>query len=167
MARTKKTVRNRTDSSGQQSRSSGEQPGSLGKQPRSSGKQPISSGKQPRSSGKQPGSSGKQSGSSGKQPRTGLGIGKGKPMRINAPVTKKRRRYRPGTVALREIRQYQKSTELLIRKTPFQRLCREILQLMENTADVSHFSSSALACLQVNFQVFDQFYPNCSIKNIS
>ena len=35
-------------------------------------------------------------------------------------------RYRPGTVALREIRKFQKSTELLIRKLPFQRLVREI-----------------------------------------
>ena len=39
----------------------------------------------------------------------------------------KKRRYRPGTVALREIRKYQKSTELLIRKLPFQRLIREIV----------------------------------------
>ena len=37
-------------------------------------------------------------------------------------------RYRPGTVALREIRKYQKSTELLIRKLPFQRLVREVAQ---------------------------------------
>ena len=35
---------------------------------------------------------------------------------------KKPHRYRPGTVALREIRRYQKSTELLIRKLPFQQL---------------------------------------------
>ena len=40
----------------------------------------------------------------------------------------KPRRYWPGTVALREIRRYQKSTELLIRKLPFQRLVREIAQ---------------------------------------
>lgn len=39
---------------------------------------------------------------------------------------KRPRRYRPGTVALREIRHYQNSTELLIRKLPFQRLVREI-----------------------------------------
>ena len=38
------------------------------------------------------------------------------------------RRYRPGTVALREIRRYQKTTDLLIKKLPFQRLVREILQ---------------------------------------
>ncbi|XP_015419805.1 PREDICTED: histone H3, embryonic, partial [Myotis davidii] len=45
--------------------------------------------------------------------------------RKSAPATggvKKPHRYRPGTVALREIRRYQKSTELLIRKLPFQRL---------------------------------------------
>lgn len=39
---------------------------------------------------------------------------------------KRKHRYRPGTVALREIRRYQKSTEMLIRKLPFQRLVREI-----------------------------------------
>lgn len=45
-------------------------------------------------------------------------------------VTKPRKahRYRPGTVALREIRRYQKTTDLLIRKMPFQRLVREISQ---------------------------------------
>ena len=32
----------------------------------------------------------------------------------------KKRRFRPGTVALREIWQYQKSTDLLIRRAPFQ-----------------------------------------------
>ena len=41
---------------------------------------------------------------------------------------KKTRRYRPGTVALREIRKYQKDTDLLLRKLPFQRLVREITQ---------------------------------------
>ena len=41
---------------------------------------------------------------------------------------KRSHRYKSGTVALREIRRYQKSTELLIRKLPFQRLVREIAQ---------------------------------------
>jgi len=41
---------------------------------------------------------------------------------------KKPHRFRPGTVALREIRHYQKSIELLICKSPFQRLVREIAQ---------------------------------------
>ena len=52
-----------------------------------------------------------------------------KAARKSAPATggiKKPHKFRPGTVALREIRKYQKSTELLIRKLPFQRLVREI-----------------------------------------
>ena len=40
----------------------------------------------------------------------------------------KRKRFKPGTVALREIRRYQRSTDLLIRKLPFMRLVREITQ---------------------------------------
>nr|XP_026263498.1 histone H3 [Urocitellus parryii] len=62
----------------------------------------------------------------GKAPRKQLAT---KAARKSAPATggvKKPHRYRPGTVALREIRRYQKSTELLIRKLPFQRLVREI-----------------------------------------
>uniref|UniRef100_A0A8D2DXM8 Core Histone H2A/H2B/H3 domain-containing protein n=1 Tax=Sciurus vulgaris TaxID=55149 RepID=A0A8D2DXM8_SCIVU len=57
----------------------------------------------------------------GKAPRKQLAT---KAARKSAPSTggvKKPHRYRPGTVALREIRRYQKSTELLIRKLPFQR----------------------------------------------
>lgn len=42
-------------------------------------------------------------------------------------VVKKPHRFRPGTVALREIRRYQKSTELLIRKLPFRRLVAECM----------------------------------------
>ena len=41
---------------------------------------------------------------------------------------KKKRRFRPGTVTLREICQYQKSTELLIRKAPFQQVIYEIMR---------------------------------------
>ena len=51
--------------------------------------------------------------------------------RKSAPATGERarkHRYRPGTVALREIRKYQKSTDLLIRKGPFGKLVREIGQ---------------------------------------
>ena len=45
---------------------------------------------------------------------------------------KKKRRFRPGTVALREICQYQKSTELLIRRAPFQWVIYEIIQGIRN-----------------------------------
>ena len=51
----------------------------------------------------------------------------------------------PGTVALREIRKYQKSTELLIRKLPFQRLVREIAQGFK--PDLK-FQSQAIFALQ-------------------
>lgn len=54
--------------------------------------------------------------------------------------------YRPGTVALREIRRYQKSTELLIRKLPFQRLVREIAQDFKTDL---RFQSAAIGALQV------------------
>lgn len=56
---------------------------------------------------------------------------------------KKPHRYRPGTVALREIRKYQKSTDLLIRKAPFQRLVREIAQ--EFKSDLRWQGSAVLA----------------------
>ncbi|KAJ7334105.1 histone H3, partial [Mycena albidolilacea] len=58
---------------------------------------------------------------------------------------KKPHRFRPGTVALREIRRYQKSTELLIRKLPFQRLVREIAQDFKTDL---RFQSSAVMALQ-------------------
>ena len=41
-----------------------------------------------------------------------------------AVVQRAKPRFRPGTVALREIRRYQRTTELLIRKLPFARLVR-------------------------------------------
>ncbi|GKU96817.1 hypothetical protein SLEP1_g10009 [Rubroshorea leprosula] len=62
----------------------------------------------------------------GKAPRKQLAA---KAARKSAPATggvKKPHRFKPGTVALREIRKYQKSTELLIRKLLFQSLVREI-----------------------------------------
>lgn len=55
--------------------------------------------------------------------------------------------FRPGTVALREIRRYQKSTELLIRKLPFQRLVREIAQDFKTDL---RFQSAAIGALQVS-----------------
>lgn len=54
-------------------------------------------------------------------------------------------RYRPGTIALREIRKYQKSTDLLLRKLPFQRLVREIAQ---DFKDDLRFQSTAILALQ-------------------
>ncbi|XP_031332417.1 histone H3-like [Photinus pyralis] len=81
----------------------------------------------------------------GKAPRKQLAT---KAARKSATATggvKKPHRYRPGTVALREIRRYQKSTELLIRKLPFQRLVREIAQDFKTDL---RFQSSAVMALQ-------------------
>ena len=58
---------------------------------------------------------------------------------------KKPHRYRPGTVAIREIKRYQRSTELLIKRLPFQRLVRDIAR--EFKSDM-RFQSSAVLALQ-------------------
>ena len=54
-------------------------------------------------------------------------------------------RWRPGTVALREIRRYQKSMELLIRKLPFSRLVREVAQDFKTNL---RFQAQAIGALQ-------------------
>lgn len=64
---------------------------------------------------------------------------------IASSGVKKPHRYRPGTVALREIRRYQKSTDLLLRKLPFQRLVRELAQKFRSEL---RFQSSAIEALQ-------------------
>ena len=65
---------------------------------------------------------------------------------------KKRYRYRPGTVALKQIRRYQKTTELLIRKLPFQRLVREIASdskvIHSPLCGKVRFQSAAIMALQ-------------------
>ena len=89
--------------------------------------------------------------SSGMSPRRYIG---NKTVRKSAPISrnlKKPHRFRPGTVALREIRKYQKSTELLIRKLPFQRLVREISQ---NYKSELRFQSQAVLALQEATEAF-------------
>ena len=58
---------------------------------------------------------------------------------------KRPRRYRPGTIALREIRKFQKTTDLLIRKLPFQRLVRDIAT---NYKSDLRFQTQAILALQ-------------------
>ena len=58
---------------------------------------------------------------------------------------KRAHRWRPGTVALREIRKFQRGTELLIRKAPFQRLVRE---LATSQKEGLRFQSSAVQAIQ-------------------
>ena len=62
-----------------------------------------------------------------------------------APGAKKNRRFRPGTVALREIRRFQKTGETLIRRAPFQRMVREVAAAMKTGL---RWQSSALAAIQ-------------------
>ena len=81
----------------------------------------------------------------GKAPRKQLAT---KAARKSAPENggvKKPHRYRPGTVALRDIRRYQKSTELLIRKLPFQRL---VLQISAEHCTFFRWKSTALSAVQ-------------------
>ena len=64
---------------------------------------------------------------------------------------KKPHRYRPGTVALRQIRKYQKSTDCLIPKLSFQKLVREISQ--DYKSDL-RFQSTALLALQEGAEAY-------------
>jgi histone H3 len=65
---------------------------------------------------------------------------------------KKPHHYRPaGTVALHEIRKYQKSTKLLIRKAPFQRLVRQICQHFKSDL---RMQSTALLALQEAMEAY-------------
>ena len=58
---------------------------------------------------------------------------------------KKPFRFRPGTVALRDIRRYQRGTDLLLRKLPFQRIVREIAMAGK---DGLRFQASAVLAMQ-------------------
>ena len=65
--------------------------------------------------------------------------------RKNAGNRNKLHHYRPGTVALHEIQRYHKSTKLLVRKLPFQRLFGEIAQDLKTDL---HFQANAIMALQ-------------------
>ncbi|KAK3112273.1 centromeric DNA-binding histone H3-like protein cse4 [Teratosphaeriaceae sp. CCFEE 6253] len=94
----------------------------------------------------------------------GAGAGGKAPRRSSAGVSRmssaisparKKMRYRPGTVALREIRKYQRSTELLMAKLPFSRLVREIsLNMAPVSASVTRWQSQAIQALQEAAEAF-------------
>ncbi|KAL7906443.1 histone H3.2 [Trichoderma velutinum] len=75
----------------------------------------------------------------------------GKKPRKKIVIPAKPRRYKPGTVALREIKRYQNSTDLLIRKTPFMRLVKEIAH--EIKSDL-RFEVGAIMALQEAAEAF-------------
>ena len=69
---------------------------------------------------------------------------------------KRPRRYRPGTVALREIRKYQTSTDTLIPKLCFQRLVKEIMYHVchERHIPMMKIQSTALLALQTSAEYY-------------
>ena len=89
----------------------------------------------------------------GKAPRKKLAC---KAVSRKSGLIAKPHRFRPGTAALREIRRYQKNTELLIKKQPFRRLVREIAQTHNSNpaGGEKNWQSGALEALQV-----DLIYP--------
>ncbi|KAL4872019.1 hypothetical protein BDV12DRAFT_183299 [Aspergillus spectabilis] len=76
--------------------------------------------------------------------------------RTGDPTPKGRhRRYRPGTVALKEIRKYQRSFDLLLRKLPFARLVREVAFDMLPTGSAEfRWQSHAILALQEAAEAF-------------
>ena len=75
---------------------------------------------------------------------------------------KKTRRFRPGTVALRQIRKYQKSTELLIRKIPFQRLVKEIVRELFPTESFRFQSTAILALQEASESFLVRMFDQCN-----
>ena len=72
--------------------------------------------------------------------------------KVHQSTTKKKkkrkpRRLRPGTKALQEIKKYQKTTDLLIRRAPFQRLVREVQ--LNFSHETLRWENRALEALQV------------------
>lgn len=154
MARTKETARRDDGRSpqGAQARFAGKTPRSL-----ASGSRPTMGGKQPRLSlcyawarnrKSLTGAGPSTSTFTSARRSTGKGKGKGKQVQIRTGGVKRPKRYRPGTVSLREIRKYQKTTELLMRKLPFNRLVREISEDFKIAGERPRFQSSAIMALQ-------------------
>ncbi|MCJ1322646.1 centromeric DNA-binding histone H3-like protein cse4 [Xylographa vitiligo] len=101
----------------------------------------------------------------GKNPGPGRGRGRGgggncsilttRRYPAGVPTPRRPHRYKPGTVALREIRRYQRSTELLLLKLPFSRLVREIaLDLVPVGSDSMRWQSQAIQALQESAEAF-------------
>ncbi|KAL2164520.1 hypothetical protein VTH06DRAFT_3736 [Thermothelomyces fergusii] len=66
----------------------------------------------------------------------------------------KKRRYRPGTLALKEIRRYQSNTDLLMSKLPFARLVREIALQFQPSREELRWQSQAILALQESAEAF-------------
>ena len=93
----------------------------------------------------------KQTAVKSKGAKRALGSKKAKKAASGTSGTKRAFRWRPGTVALREVRKLQKSTDLLIAKAPFSRLVREIA---ESHKSGLRFQASAVAAIQEATEAF-------------
>ncbi len=98
---------------------------------------------------------------SGERPTVG---GKGPTCLKKLRRAEREKRFRPGTLALREIRKYQKSAELLIRKRPFQRLVREMMQTMDPLMRLSAWALLAMQELAEAYAV--TLFEDCQIGAI-
>jgi len=67
---------------------------------------------------------------------------------------KKKHRWRPGTKAMRDIRWYQKSTDLLIKKAPFQRLVKEVMRDIRDERGDFRIQARAVQALQEASEAF-------------
>jgi len=90
----------------------------------------------------------------GARASTGSRRESGKRLGAPGPAPTRTKRYKPGTVALREIRKYQKTTDLLLLKLPFQRLVREIAQGVSGEDGPDRWQSQALFALQEATEAF-------------
>ncbi|TGO73827.1 hypothetical protein BELL_0328g00080 [Botrytis elliptica] len=76
-------------------------------------------------------------------------------VRAGDPIPQgKKRRYKPGTLALKEIRKFQKSTDLLLLKLPFSRLVREIALSVRPQGEGMRWQSQAIQALQESAEAF-------------
>jgi len=89
--------------------------------------------------------------SGGKAPRIHLATMAAQKLARHTGGVKNSHRYRPGTVAIREIRKYQKNTDLFIRKAPFQRLVKEIATDFKSDL---RMQSTALLALQEALEAY-------------
>nr|XP_050028518.1 histone H3-like [Dermacentor andersoni] len=102
--------------------------------------------------------------SGGKAPRKQLATNAGRKSAPASGVVKKSHRYRPVTLALREIRRYRKSNELLINKLPFQRLVRKIAQ--DFKSDLRFQSSTVMALQEASEAYLVSFFEDTNIRAI-
>ncbi|KAH6622039.1 histone H3 [Boeremia exigua] len=109
----------------------------------------------PKSPAKTPGRKNKARPSrGGSRASTGSRRESGKRLGAPGPAPQRTKRYKPGTVALREIRKYQKTTDMLLLKLPFQRLVREIAQSVTGEDGPNRWQSQALVALQEATEAF-------------